>query len=126
MKKITVEVTNEQLDALEDILTSKLSKEEYEERRELCLTLWQTLVARYDTLDVQEDRISWAKTLYDQFTYESKKSTLILDGARDKGENVDTEVLLRAQVDWARMDGYVQALIALGLYDTIKNFKNDT
>lgn len=51
MKKVTIEVTNEELDALEDLLVCKLTDDQVQAYRVLCLNLWGKLVREYDKMD---------------------------------------------------------------------------
>lgn len=52
-KKIIVAVSNQQLDALEDLLCAELSEKEAEKARTKTKQLWQSLVESYDSLKVK-------------------------------------------------------------------------
>ena len=49
-KKIIITVSNQQLDALEDLLWAELSEKETEKARIKTKQLWQSLVESYDSL----------------------------------------------------------------------------
>lgn len=49
-KKITITVSNQQLDALEDLLWAELSEKEVEKTRIKVKQLWQLLVESYDSV----------------------------------------------------------------------------
>lgn len=48
MEQITISVSNKELNALEQLLTVKLSEKDYEARRKTCIKLWGKLVKEFD------------------------------------------------------------------------------
>jgi hypothetical protein len=48
-KRITIEITNEELDALENYLVGKLTWEETSKYRDICIDLWSKLCKEYDS-----------------------------------------------------------------------------
>jgi len=49
IRTVCIKVTNEQLDALEDIITAKLTDEEFKKCQTLALQVWGQLVEQYDS-----------------------------------------------------------------------------
>jgi len=52
MKKITIYVKNKELDAMEDIIVTKLSAKRRKELTPLALALWGRLVKAYDKVEL--------------------------------------------------------------------------
>ena len=48
MEQITISVSNNELNALEELLTAKLSEKDYEARRKTSIKLWGKLVKEFD------------------------------------------------------------------------------
>jgi hypothetical protein len=48
MKKVTITVSNKQLDSLEDLLYCENTQEEFEKKTEICKELWTNLVKEFD------------------------------------------------------------------------------
>lgn len=44
-KQVTISVSNDELDAMEDLLTAKLTKEETEKNKKKVLAVWKRLVS---------------------------------------------------------------------------------
>lgn len=47
-KKITIEVSNKELDAMEDFVVAELNKKEEEKFRKITLGIWNKLVIAFD------------------------------------------------------------------------------
>ena len=47
-KKVAIEISNRELDAMEDFLTVELSKNENEKFRKITLEVWMKLVCAFD------------------------------------------------------------------------------
>lgn len=47
-RKITISVSNDELNALEDYLVCKLTEEQREKYRRKCLSIWHRLVKEWD------------------------------------------------------------------------------
>ena len=48
MKTITIKVSNNEVDALEDIILTELSDEEFAKKHKLAIRIWQKIVREVD------------------------------------------------------------------------------